>query len=351
MKCRRHVQTIAWLWDMYQRDRLDLAPPYQRRSVWNQAFKDDFIDTVLLDYPAPSIFLFEEISSEFGFANYHVVDGKQRLTTIFEFLENKFPVSEKATTSAYRGKYFEDINVDNRTKIWQYELSVEYISTHDESIIRNIFDRFNKNVAKLTPQELRHARLEGEFIKTVEDLTIWMQEELPVNFPRIAPQSRKQMKDNELTALLLMLIEEGPMGYSQDDLDKIFVERDTEWEEKHEIEKLFKKIISLINEILLTSHSRKIEKTQLKNLADFYGLFGALKNLIVEDKLPRPDEMSERLEKFMCCVEKKEHNHQNDVIKSYLKTRAGATNDTRHRIQLVRIMEEVLQGTCKDLTK
>ena len=37
-----------------------MDPPYQRRSVWNQSFKDYFVDTVLLGLPAPAIFLFEE---------------------------------------------------------------------------------------------------------------------------------------------------------------------------------------------------------------------------------------------------------------------------------------------------
>jgi len=36
------------------------------------------------------------------------------------------------------------------------------------------FDRINRNVKKLTPQELRHARFNGLFINTAEDLTEWM---------------------------------------------------------------------------------------------------------------------------------------------------------------------------------
>ncbi len=60
-----------------------MDPPYQRRSVWNQSFKDYFVDTVLLGLPAPAIFLFEEISPE-GRSVYHVVDGKQRLTSLLE---------------------------------------------------------------------------------------------------------------------------------------------------------------------------------------------------------------------------------------------------------------------------
>jgi len=76
-KSRRHnLQTIAWFNDLYKRGLLDLDPPYQRRSVWNQAYKDAFIDTVLIEYPSPAIFLYEEISEE-GQSKMHVVEGKQ----------------------------------------------------------------------------------------------------------------------------------------------------------------------------------------------------------------------------------------------------------------------------------
>jgi uncharacterized protein with ParB-like and HNH nuclease domain len=83
---RRHnQQTIAWFNDLNKRGLLDLDPPYQRRSVWNQSYKDAFIDTILIQYPSPAIFLYQEISPD-GETKLHVVDGKQRLTAIFEFV-------------------------------------------------------------------------------------------------------------------------------------------------------------------------------------------------------------------------------------------------------------------------
>ena len=86
MKKKNAIQTISWFYDLYKREVLDLDPPYQRKSVWNQKYRDYFIDTLLLDYPCPAIFLYEEINEE-GKAKYFVVDGKQRLTTIFEFID------------------------------------------------------------------------------------------------------------------------------------------------------------------------------------------------------------------------------------------------------------------------
>ena len=93
-----YVQTVSWLYDLKTRDLLDLDPPYQRRSVWPDKYREDFIDTILLDYPAPPIFLFETISED-GRAQYDVVDGKQRLSAIFDFISGEFAVGQKSPNS------------------------------------------------------------------------------------------------------------------------------------------------------------------------------------------------------------------------------------------------------------
>ncbi len=97
---------------------------------------------------------------------------------------------------------------------------MEYLPTNEEGLINGIFERINKNVAEGIRQELRHARFNGKFISTAEALAEWMPKQLPENFPRFEVQSRKQMKDVEFVSSLVLLIESGPSGLSQDDLDK-----------------------------------------------------------------------------------------------------------------------------------
>ena len=123
---RQTTQSIAWFWDLYRRDLLELDPPYQRRSVWTQRYRDYFIDTILLNYPAPEVFLFEDIDAD-GITNYSVVDGKQRLSTIFDFLSNRFSVSDIASISRLRGLYFADFDPDSRRKFYSYQFSIEIL--------------------------------------------------------------------------------------------------------------------------------------------------------------------------------------------------------------------------------
>src|SRR5579863_542646 len=151
---RQNFQTISWFSDLFKRELLDLDPPYQRRSVWNQSYKDAFIDTVLLQYPAPAIFLYEEVSAE-GTSKYYVVDGKQRLTAIFEFASGVYGVSDESAVMHLRGKKFvEQFGEDEKTAFWTYQFSVEYLPTNEETVINTIFERINRNTAVVLPSKL-----------------------------------------------------------------------------------------------------------------------------------------------------------------------------------------------------
>lgn len=338
MNRRQNFQTIAWFWDLYDRQLLNLDPPYQRRSVWNQNYRDYFIDTILLQYPAPAIFLYEEID-EAGRAKYNVVDGKQRLTTLFSFINNEFPVADNAQLSSFRGRYFKDLDRAIKTQFWSYEFSVEYLPTDDESIINNVFDRINKNVAKLTPQELRHAKFDGKFITSAESLSEWMETQLPSNFPNITTTYRNKMKDVELTAQLILLIEEGPKGYSQLELDEAFSKRDLEWEEQHTVETTFRQVVNSIKALLEEPAGQPLPRLRLRNQTDFYSLFGALASSTDEHPLPPSDVIATRLVDFLTAVDDAGKRSQYpDALKYYEATRTAPnlTAPRKERIDIIR---------------
>jgi len=342
---RRHnFQTISWFWDLFQRQLLELDPPYQRRSVWNQDFKDYFVDTILLEYPAPAIFLYEEITAA-GSSRYNVVDGKQRLTTIFEFVRNQFAVSDKSEMTPARGKYFKDLDDDLKRKVWGYQFLVEYLPSADISIINNIFDRINRNVAKLTPQELRHARFNGAFISTTEQLAEWLAITLPRNVPRFGGQSKMQMKDVEFVAVLLLYLEEGAKGQSQADLDEAFAARDVAWERQAETENLFRQTISILQDLFGTyERPNDLATTRARNQADFYSLFAAVANRLRDNTLPPIEQMIEVVREFVRLVEDDERRITSPEATAYYEAARSASNDKGPRETRIEIMERVLAG-------
>jgi hypothetical protein len=345
-KARRHnLQTIAWFNDLHKRGLLDLDPPYQRRSVWNQSYKDAFIDTILIEYPSPAIFLYEEISPD-GRSMLHVVDGKQRLTSIFDFVAGRFPISETAQLTQLRGKYFEQLPSDAKTNFWTYEFSVEYLPTNEEALINSIFERINKNTAKLTRQELRHARFSGLFITAAEQLSEWMGRQLPEKFPRFDSLSRNQMKDVELVASLLLLIEEGVSGYSQDDLDEAFSTRDVVWDDSAASEEKFRRTITFIAELVAFPDGAPLSKTRLRNQADFYSLFGAVDASLGVAGFSAKSKalLAQLLSQFIEDVESDEARASNEKAFIYFNAARSNSNDIGQRKARIAIISEILLG-------
>ena len=69
--------------------RYELDPEYQRRHRWSVERKSRLIESFLMNVPVPPVFLYER-----EFARFEVMDGRQRLTALSEFYDNKFALKD-----------------------------------------------------------------------------------------------------------------------------------------------------------------------------------------------------------------------------------------------------------------
>lgn len=347
-KRRQNFQNIAWFHDIYKRGLLDMDPPYQRRSVWNVQFQQSFIDTILLDYPAPAIFLFSRIEAS-GLTKHELVDGKQRLTSVLEFLSGNLLVSDESPVVRLRGKSFNDLNAEEKLAFWEYDFPVEYLPTNEESVVNGIFDRLNRNVAKLSNQELRHARYSGRFISQAEELTEWMSQTLNPPFPRITEKTRRQMKDVEITATLLLFLELGYKRLSVDDMDEAFSTRDSEWEQEAKVVNEFRDVINAFSEMLKTEVGEFIPKSRFMNQADFYSLFAAIAEMRREMTFPPIPDATTRLHEFDETLDEELpliETPSSRVIRVYLDAARSGSHDTNQRLTRISITKHVLAGNA-----
>lgn len=146
-------------------------PPYQRDyNVWSQRQKSFLIDTILKNFPMPPIFLEQKIIE--GKTFYDVIDGKQRLNAIIQFINNEFALPKDFGNDVYgtpklNGKTFDELKKlakedqeisDFLDGFWGYVINVEYIDKPDNRVVDNIFDRLNRGGERLNPAELRKAK-------------------------------------------------------------------------------------------------------------------------------------------------------------------------------------------------
>jgi len=228
MKLNRKVgsQDVSWFLDQFRLERLDLAPSYQRKSVWTAGDRRYFLDTVFRDFPCPPIYLHKTIDRSSN-AIYHVVDGKQRLETIIRFAaQNKVRLPADFGDARLNNKRWKDIieETDLRNAFLNYTFVVEYFDDVESSLVNEIFARMNKNSRKLTPQEVRNARFDGWFSREVDsevENAIWK------TFGIVTPGRARRMADSQFIAELLMVILQNNIaGFDQEAIDETYATYD-----------------------------------------------------------------------------------------------------------------------------
>ncbi|MFR6018416.1 MAG: DUF262 domain-containing protein [Paraclostridium sordellii] len=164
---------ISQLKEMYDdRESIDVHPEFQRIFRWTPIQKSRFIESILLGIPIPPIFVAEDED-----LNWDVIDGVQRLSTIFEFigilkddsgkvLEPTVLVGTK-TLKELDGKVWDNKTFEHRFSFEQSKylknaflnatLKVIKVDSESDSKVKyDIFDRLNTGGSILSPQEIRN---------------------------------------------------------------------------------------------------------------------------------------------------------------------------------------------------
>ncbi len=141
------------------RNELIIDPDFQRLFVWNIKQKSELIESILMGIPLPVIYLFEQNDGRL-----QVVDGRQRLTAIFQYMNNEFSLfSELKILKGERGKKFKDLSFLMQGKIEDFQMTIYRIQPPTpEKVKFDIFDRVNRGGVKLNHQEMRNALHQGK---------------------------------------------------------------------------------------------------------------------------------------------------------------------------------------------
>ena len=303
------VQDISWFIDLDSVGRLDLNPPYQRRSVWTSSDRRFFLDTIFRNYPCPPIFIHKTIDDS-GVATYHVVDGKQRLETILKFTKNRISIGIDFGNEDLNGKKFKELTPDLKKIFWNYSVPVDFIDVPSGLVINEIFDRVNRNSRNLERQELRHARYNGWFITECENEAdeddFW--EKIKIT----SKSKAKRMKNVQLVSeLLLTIIDNKIVGFDQDYLDERYAELDSlEDNDDFDVDDYLKtksRIKKFISE--MEDYNKSIS-THAKTANNIYTLFALV---AIEGVNDRSEDIAIKYDEFMNLVAtfKEQPNEQN----------------------------------------
>lgn len=142
-----------------------LNPEYQRRKRWDNGKKSRLIESFIMNVPLPPIFLYE-----YEYSKFEVMDGQQRLTSIFDFYSGNFALEDLEYWKELEGKTYAELPAEiqkgiDRRYISSIILLEETAKTPEEEaeLKQIVFERLNSGGEPLKPQETRNALYDGDF--------------------------------------------------------------------------------------------------------------------------------------------------------------------------------------------
>jgi uncharacterized protein DUF262 len=178
---------------------------FQRRFVWPKRQMDRFVESLLLGYPVPGIFLVEQPSRRFL-----VLDGQQRIKTLSAFYQGVYgPLGKEKVfrldfvSEELRGLTYKTLPEPDRrlldTTILQSTIVVP--QGGDMGAVYRVFERINSSGIKLQPQEIRVALYAGSTIRMLRDLNN------VASWRTLFGPPHSRLKDHELILRYLALLE------------------------------------------------------------------------------------------------------------------------------------------------
>jgi hypothetical protein len=228
--------TIADYCAAMDRREIRTNPDYQRSDkVWPPAARSFLIESILLGYPIPKIFLFQKTDLKSKKTIKEIVDGQQRSKAIHDFFSNNLTISKQCFVEEARGKTYNQLNDDLKGKFLNYQLSVDLFLSATAKEIREAFRRLNSYTVPLNPEEKRHAEYQGAFKWFVHEFS-GQYEEAFIEMGVFGEKQIVRMQDTKLITEIAHTLLNGIKTTKSKQLDDVYKTRDREFPERADIE-------------------------------------------------------------------------------------------------------------------
>ena len=121
--------------------------------------KSLLIHSILANYPVPPIYCLKEAVNEKDYS-YSILDGKQRLTTVFDYIDGRYPLDAETpsvtiddVTYELGSKYFTDLDTECQQELLGFKFTIYGFEDADDDLIEEIFFRLNNSTPLSKPQK------------------------------------------------------------------------------------------------------------------------------------------------------------------------------------------------------
>ncbi len=251
--------TLIDLVDQINRKETIVNKTYQRGSgVWPDSARTYFIDTILEGYPFPKIYLYQVFNPKAHRPIKEIVDGQQRISTILDFINNKFALT--SVSSKFSKMKFEDLSEEDNRAFLSYQIEFSLILSATRSELLEMFRRINAYTAPLTPAEKRHSMYQGAFKWFINEQAD-MYSEILENLKIFTPKQLARMADAEFIADLVVALENGIVTKTSKNIENLYKKHDNTFEKYTLYGNILKDFFSVLSNELTPLHSTFMMKS------------------------------------------------------------------------------------------
>lgn len=312
-------------------------PEFQRRLVWSNKDKLAFIQTVLEGYPFPEIYIAAgNVNPETGEGTEMLVDGQQRITTLFQYFKGSPDLVLTKDIPPYAA-----LSQETKLAFLEYETVVRDLGRLTIVEIKRIFERINSANYALNAMEIHNARYAGAFKSFAEALS---QNSFFEQHGVFSLADIRRMQDLRFALILTATVMS--TYFNRDEVLEPYLERyNDEFEQGPDLDKQFHAAFNFINDCHFENRSRAFKRADLFTLIAEY-IRAAFKRGISLDCI----RVSSGLKAFYALVDGE--SMPVSVTTSFLEPRIAkelyykaalqATNDRGNRVIRGEIIQAIL---------
>lgn len=314
-------------------------PEFQRRLVWSNKHKNAFIDTVLLGYPFPEIYIAAgEVDPDTGEGKEMLVDGQQRVTTLYQYFTASPALQLESPTVPYAM-----LSEEDKIAFLEYEVVIRDLGNKNIAEIKEIFQRINSTNYALNAMEIHNARFEGEFKNYGEELSkdpFFEQNRI------FLPNEIRRMNDVRFVLTFVATIMSTYFNRDSE-LENFLAQYNDEFDARETITDEIQQVFRFITQCDFDARSRAWKKADLLTL-----LVETYRALFIDGLELMPEETCSRLKSFYERVNKASIGEEkNEDVVSYHLATYQASNDRSSRITRGAVLRKLLRGELDSVVR
>jgi hypothetical protein len=312
---------------------LEPRPDFQRRLVWNNKDKNLFIQTVLEGLPFPEIYIAAgKVDSKTGEGSEVLVDGQQRITTLYQYFLGSKDLRLSEDTTPYS-----ELPEERQIDFLEYKVVVRDLGALPLEQIKEVFQRINSASYGLNAMELNNARYGGAFKQLAEELASHkVIEELAI----FSANDVRRMNDVRYSVAMLASVL-GPYFNRDKEIEGFLARFNEEVPDGEAIRERSYEVLGLIDHMNFPRTARVGKKS------DFFTLYVELYKAMEAGVSPEPSPLRAKLDGFYAAVDDASSEEDSDAGR-YYRASLQASNDRSSRVLRGELIAAIIREAANE---